>query len=87
MPGQTKPAARTPADAGPTPRPGVDASGRLLPGTEAERRARARARGMRAALEGLAEIADEADTPETWAEVFRGIDSARPERPLFEGLY
>ncbi len=63
----------------------VDAHGRLLPESREEHRARTAA--LRAALEDIAAIVDETDTPEVWAEVLRGIDATRPHRPLFEGQY
>lgn len=59
-------------------------TGRLRPVTSEERRARSAA--LARALDDIAEITDETDTDERWAEVFRGIDEARPERPLFEGI-
>jgi hypothetical protein len=60
----------------------VDASGRLLPLTEARRRSRSEQ--LRAALDEIAAIGpDDTDTEEVWDEVFRGIDSFRPDRPLF----
>lgn len=66
------------------PRP-IDASGRLLPLSEEERRAY-----VARALEGLARIetmTDESDTEDRWREILRNIDEGRPERPLFEGQY
>ncbi len=69
----------------PSPRiqPGdVDASGRLLPLSEAQLRSRLEA--IRAALDEIETIGpDETDADEIWAEVFKGIDSSRPDRPLF----
>jgi hypothetical protein len=60
----------------------VDSSGRLVPRSEAERMAHSVA--LRAALDDIAAIGPDAtDAAEVWDEVFRGIDSARPHRPLF----
>jgi hypothetical protein len=67
------------------PRSAVDPTGRLLPESEEERRARSAA--LARALDEIAEMTDETDTDATWAEVYRGIDAERPHRPLFEGLY
>ena len=39
------------------------------------------------ALAAIETIRDETDTEERWSEIFRGIDEARPHRPLFEGYY
>ena len=68
-------------------RPGsVDiATGRLRPLTDQERRERTAA--LRVALDEVAGITDETDTDEVWRDVMRGIDEARPHRPLFEGSY
>ncbi len=63
----------------------VDASGRLLPISLEEQRARARA--LAEALGEMEAVAGEGDDDATWADVFRGIDEARPHRPLFEGSY
>jgi hypothetical protein len=71
--------------AGPIPPSAVDASGRLLPQTDEERRARTE--GLRNALDQMERITDETDDDATWAEVYRGIDAGRPHRPLFKGLY
>jgi hypothetical protein len=61
------------------------ATGRVLPVTDEEMVARRDAAvRMLAALERLT---DESDTDENWREVYRNIDSCRPHRPLFEGLY
>ncbi len=68
-----------------TPRSAVDRNGRLLPHSEAERRARSAE--LARALDEIDAITDETDTDATWAEVYRGIDAERPHRPLFEGLY
>jgi hypothetical protein len=58
----------------------------LIPRTEADRRARSEA--LLAALDAVEAVpADQTDSPEVWAEVYRGIDEGRPERPLFEGRY
>lgn len=59
-------------------------TGRLLPLTAEERAARSEAM---ARVFGELIPADENETDERWAEVFRGIDQARPHRPLFEGMY
>jgi hypothetical protein len=61
------------------------ATGKARPLTDEERRVRSEA--LRRALDEIAEIADETDTDEIWADVFRGIDESRPHRPLFEGRY
>ncbi len=61
----------------------VDTSGRLLPITPEEQRARARA--LAEALGETEAVAGDDDA--TWADVFRGIDEARPHRPMFEGSY
>ncbi len=67
-----------------TPVVDVDAEGRLVPESEAERQARSAA--LRTALQDIAAIGpDESDAPEIWDEVFQGIDSTRPHRPLFGG--
>lgn len=55
-------------------------SGRLLPLTDDQRKARSEA--LARALDEIDEIADE-----TWREIFRSIDEGRPDRPLFEGQY
>jgi hypothetical protein len=69
-----------------TEKPLIDpATGRLRPLSDEERRTRSTA--LRRALEEIAEITDETDTDEVWADVFRGIDASRPHRKLFEGLY
>jgi excisionase family DNA binding protein len=66
----------TVAIANPTETPLIDpATGRLRPMSDEERRDRS-ARLQRT-LEGLGGIADETDTDENWAEVFRGLDAAR----------
>jgi hypothetical protein len=70
-------------DPGPIPPSGVDSHGRLLPISEEEQRARAVAIAM--AFEAMADITDEHDTEEAWAEIERGIDATRPHRKLFEG--
>ena len=70
-------------DPGPIPPSGVDAHGRLLPISEAEQRARAAA--ITRTFEAMADMTDEHDTEEAWAEIEKGIDSARPHRKLFEG--
>lgn len=64
----------------------VDTStGRLLPLSDEDRKARSEALGR--ALDEIAGMTDETDTDEVWAEVMRGIDEGRPHRPLFEGSY
>jgi hypothetical protein len=60
-------------------------TGKALPLTNEERRARSEA--LSRALDEIADVADESDTDEIWADVFRGIDESRPHRPLFEGFY
>ncbi len=62
----------------------VDARGRLIPQTDAQRKARSET--LAHFLEEIAGITDEADTEETWTEVMRGIDESRPHRKLFEGI-
>ena len=60
----------------------VDSSGRLVPRSESDRKAHSVE--LRAALDEIAAIGpDDSDAEEIWDEVFRGIDSARPQRPLF----
>ena len=60
----------------------VDSSGRLVPRSEAQRRAHSVK--LRAALDDIAAIGPDAtDAEAVWDEVFRGIDSSRPHRPLF----
>ena len=62
----------------------LDANGRLLPRTDEERAADAeRIQGL---AESLASIPDD-DPPGSDQEFWRAIDSHRPHRPLFEGLY
>jgi excisionase family DNA binding protein len=69
-----------------TPRGAVDPmTGRLRPLSDEERVRRSAE--LRRALDDIAEITDETDTDEIWADVFRGIDASRPHRPLFEGRY
>lgn len=70
----------------PTPQaPTIDQqTGRLLPLSDEQREARTEA--MARAFEEWPE-ADETDTDERWADVFRGIDESRPHRPLFAGKY
>ena len=61
---------------------GIDSSGRLVPRSESQRRAHSAA--LRTALDAIAAISPDAtDSAEIWDEVFRGIDAARPQRPLF----
>jgi hypothetical protein len=69
----------------PLPPRAMDASGRLLPMSDDERRARVE--HALAALDRIETISDPTDTDERWREVMRGIDEGRPERPLFEGRY
>jgi len=69
----------------PLPAPGVDAAGRALPVAQGQESAYAEAIGR--ALDQIAEITDETDTPETWGSVLRSIDEGRPHRKLFEGMY
>jgi excisionase family DNA binding protein len=61
------------------------ATGRLLPMSDAQRKARSEALGR--ALDAMAAMTDETDTDLAWRDVFRGIDEGRPHRPLFEGEY
>ena len=71
----------------PTPAPEVTIdpkTGRLLPLTDEQRKARSEA--LARVFSELAP-ADETETDELWKEVFRGIDEGRPHRPLFEGMY
>ena len=65
------------------PRGRFDDQGRLVPLNEAERAQHAAA--ILSALALLDEISD--DPNEDSAEFFRAVDSHRPERPLFDGLY
>jgi excisionase family DNA binding protein len=70
----------------PAPTAAIDpATGRLLPQSDAQRKARSEALGR--ALDAMAAMTDEADTDLAWRDVFRGIDESRPHRPLFEGQY
>jgi hypothetical protein len=59
------------------------ATGRLLPLSDEQRRARSEA--LTRALDEIAGITDETDTDEVWRDALRGIDESRPYRPLFEG--
>jgi hypothetical protein len=61
----------------------LNAEGRLMPRTDEERAADAIR--IRAALARMAEIPD--DPPGSDEEFWRAIDSHRPDRPLFEGMY
>ena len=82
-----------PVEVGPEPTPAepkapirfkYDVNGRALPLTEAEHAAHRAA--LRAALVRMAELpVDDDCVPDE--EIFRAIDSHRPHRPLFEGLY
>ena len=67
----------------PIKRAKLDDQGRLIPLTPAE--AQAEAEAIRAMLEELRSIPSDPDEDD--AEFFRAIDSHRPHRPLFEGLY
>ena len=59
----------------------VDSSVHLVPRSEAERMAHSVAL---ARVDDIAAIGPDAtDAAEVWDEVFRGIDWARPHRPLF----
>jgi excisionase family DNA binding protein len=60
-------------------------TGRLIPISDEERQARFEA--LSRALDEIDQITDETDTVERWADVYRGIDEGRPERPLFHGQY
>lgn len=71
----------------PEPRLGrirLDADGRMIPMTKAELAAHIEARK---AASRRAEAIPDDDNPVDDAEVMRAIDSHRPHRPLFEGLY
>jgi len=46
---------------------------------------RTRSARLQHTLKTLCEITDETDTDENWAEVFRGLEAARPEYPPIEG--
>ncbi len=60
----------------------IDSSGRLVPRSESQRRAHSAA--LCTALDDIAAISPDAtDSAEIWDQVFRGIDAARPQRPLF----
>ena len=61
----------------------VDADGRALPRTDAERAGDVVR--IRAMLARMAEIPDDDGVSD--AEIFRAIDAERPHRPLFEGMY
>ncbi len=67
----------------PISRAKLDDQGRLILPTPAE--AEAEAEGIRAMLDELRSITGDPDEDD--AEFFRAIDSHRPHRPLFEGLY
>ncbi len=68
-----------------SPRLRLDDQGRAIPFTPTERQARSEA--LRLVLEEM--HADSPDDPSevTDSEIFRAIDSHRPERPLFEEYY
>ena len=55
-------------------------TGRLRPMSIEERRERSES--LQRALDEMAEITDETDTDENWAEVFRGLEASRPEWPV-----
>jgi len=61
------------------------ATGRLLPLTDEQRRARSEA--LRRALDDVEAMAGPDDTDDAWREVMRGVDEGRPHRPLFGGQY
>jgi hypothetical protein len=61
------------------------ATGRARPLSDQEQKARSEA--LTHALAEIADMTDETDADEIWADVFRGVDEARPHRPLFEGRY
>jgi hypothetical protein len=67
------------------PLPVDPATGRLLPMFDEEQAAR-RAAAIRA-IKVISQITDETDTDERWEEVYRNIDTGRPHRKLFEGMY
>lgn len=77
---------RTPpaADAPPSNRVKLDAQGRMIPRTPDERAADAERlrEWVRSRKDDPA-----ADPPGSDEEFWRAIDSHRPDRPLFEGLY
>ncbi len=56
-----------------------------MPRTLSAEERRTRSESLRRALVEMAGITDDTDTDEVWAEVYRGIDEARPHRPLFKG--
>ena len=62
----------------------LDAKGRAIPRTDAERTADKER--LRAALKRMAEIPDD-DPPGSDEAFMRAIDESRPHRPLFEGMY
>jgi hypothetical protein len=61
------------------------ATGRARPLSDQKQKARSEA--LVHALAEIAELTDETDTDEIWADVFRCVDESRPHRPLFEGRY
>ncbi len=69
------------AEPQPIPVSSVDASGRLKPMSPEEQRARAAA--VCRMLDEIQSITDATDTDEMWEEFTRGINAARPHRPLF----
>jgi hypothetical protein len=62
----------------------LDAHGRALPRTDAERAAGRDA--LRQALREIAAMPDD-DPPGETEEFMRSIDAGRPHRPLFEGMH
>jgi hypothetical protein len=71
-----------PAEPHVLPRRATDERGRLIPLTDDQVRER-NEEAIRA-LDEMAEITDETDSPAVWADVYRGIDEARPHRKQFE---
>ena len=82
-PGQDESTAIEPTSRPPIKRAKLDDQGRLIPLTPAEGQAQAEA--IRAMLDRLQTIENGPDEDD--AEFMRAIDSHRPHRPLFEGLY
>lgn len=69
----------------PRPEADEDPDGRLRPLNDQEWQARAEA--LARALADIEAMTDETDTDEVWSDVLRGIDEARPHRPLFDGIH
>jgi hypothetical protein len=69
----------------PPPMSGVDESGRAIPLSDEERRAKADR--LARALDEINRTASDRDTEEVWREVYRTIDEDRPHRTLLEGMY